>query len=187
MAAETRSVLKGHFDTGDVPTEANFDALIDSQYHRDDLGWADYADTQYTALSPFSLNANTDTILPNNGSGGVQTYEPDGVTLYANDKITGITGESRLITVEYKITPSSASATYVETWFDIGGSVGELYRRITGFPKGSGVERGVLGTTYAHTLGTWETNGATVYVRSNGACTIHSVRYVIGRTTKVFA
>lgn len=187
MAAETRSVLKGHFNTGDTPTEANFASLIDSNYHRDDLGWADYSDTQYTSLSPFSLNANTDTILPNNGSGGVQTYEPDGISLYANDKITGITGESRIITIEYKITPTSGSATYVETWFDIGGSVGELYRRVTGFQKGAGVEKGVLGTTFVYTLDTWETNGATVYVRSNGDCTLHSVRYVIGRTTKVFA
>lgn len=188
MTAQDRPTLKGYFNTGDIPTETQFANLIDSDYHKDDLGWADYADSVYTSGSPFSLAADTDTILPNNGANGPKGYAPDGVTLYdtVGQKITGIEGETRLITIDFKVVPTSAAATYIEVWIDIGGAVGELYRRINSFPKGSGSVRNITLTTYAYTLNTWEANGGSVYVRSNGPCNIYDIRYVIGRTTKVF-
>lgn len=36
MAIEDRSTLKGHFETGDTPTEAQFSNLIDSYHHKSD-------------------------------------------------------------------------------------------------------------------------------------------------------
>ena len=147
-------------------------------------GWADYADTQYTDVSPFSVAADTDTILPNNGLGGVKSQEPDGIAMYSGGKITGRNGDGILITVDLKVTPTNANATLLEVWFDIGGAVGELYRRPITFPKGQGVERGVNFTVSGYTLNTWEANGATVYVRCNGTCDIHDVRYVLARTHK---
>lgn len=222
------------------------------------LGWADYADTEFTSGSPFSLAANTDTLLPNNGQGGVTAYQPvdnseplfrpsyvavSGITgtfqvgetitggtssdtaritvidtaagrLYVDQlngdfqaaetitggtsgatatvaatrvgaKITGIQGESRIITLNCNVLPTNAGTTYIEFWFDIGGAVGELYRRIVSFPKGNGVLRPVTLSTAVYTLDTWEANGADVYVRANGTADIYDVRYVINRLTKV--
>lgn len=147
-------------------------------------GWADYADTQYTSGSPLSVLADTDTLLPNNGLGGVKTQEPSDGPFYADGKITGREGDGLLITVDFKVTPTNANTTLLEVWFDIGGSVGELYRRPITFPKGNGVERGVNFTVAGYTLDTWEANGAEVYVRANGTCEIHTIRYVLTRTHK---
>jgi len=148
-------------------------------------GWGAYDDTQYTDLSPLSLVADTDTVLPNNAGNTIETQKPgDVAAFYDGSVITGRDGDGLLITVDFVATPTSPSATALEVWVDIGGSVGELYRRIVTFPKGTGVERPINFSTSAYTLNTWETNGATVYVRANGPVDIHSIRYVLTRTHK---
>lgn len=156
-------------------------------------GWADYADTQYNSSSPFSISANTDTDIPNDGLAGPKSQIPAGISSlittydaggYTASKINGITGDSYIITINCEVTPTSGATTFIEFWFDIGGSVGELYRRIISFPKGNGVARPVTISTLVYTLDTWESNGATVYCRANGTANIHSVRYVIERTYK---
>ena len=147
-----------------------------------DTGWADYADTQYTSGSPFSVAADTDTVLPNNAGGGVAAYLPSDVSaFYDGTVITGRTGDHLNITINFDVLPTSASTTLLEVWFDIGGAVGELYRRLVTFPKGNGIVRPVTLTTGVYTLDTWETNGATVFVRSNGPCEIYNIRFVINR------
>lgn len=148
-------------------------------------GWAQYADTQYTLAAPFSISADTDTILPNNGLAVIDSQKPSDVTtFYADGKILGRSGDGIMITVDCNAVPSSASSTYVEIWFDIGGSVGELYRRIVTFPKGNGVLRPINFTVAGYTLGTWEANGAITHVRSDGPVDISDIRYVITRTHK---
>lgn len=188
MTARSRTILEGFFNTGDKPTETEFAELIESFYHKDDLGWADYADSQYTSASPLTLVSATPALLDNDGVNGVKTREPLGVNLYdtATRKITGINGESRLITVEFKIKPTSVAATSAEIWFDIGGAVGEIYRRLFTFPKGNGVERNIVMTTAAYTLDTWEANSAEVWIECDGPAEVYDIRYVLVRTSKVF-
>lgn len=148
-----------------------------------DTGWSQHADTTYTEISPFSVAAETDTVLPNNNGAVIDTYKPEDVAeFYDGSVITGRTGDSLLITVDMLAIPKSAATTYIEVWFDIGGSVGELYRRIISFPKGNGVLRPLNFTTNVYTLGTWEANGATVFCRANGPVDLYNVRYVIART-----
>lgn len=148
------------------------------------FGWADYADTTYTSGSPLAVLADTDTVLPNDGLGGNQSQEPPGVTMYDGSVITGRNGDGLLFTLEMKVVPTNGAATYIEVWIDIGGAVGELYRRIATFPKGQDVERTITLTTAGYTLDTWEQNGATVYVRCNGTCNIYDIRYILTRTHK---
>lgn len=148
-------------------------------------GWGQYQDTQYTQGSPFSLTADTDTILPNNAGSVIESQLPTDVAeLYDGSVITGRNGDGILITVDMNATPTSVAATALEVWIDIGAPVGELYRRILTFPKGNGVERAINFSVSGYTLGTWEANGGTVYVRSNGPVDIHAIRYVITRTHK---
>jgi len=148
-------------------------------------GWGSYDDGQYTSASPFSLSANTDTALPNNAATKIETQKPtDVTTFYDGSVITGRNGDAIEFTMDFKIKPTSGAATYVESWIDIGGAIGELYRRINSFPKGSGVERQIAITTLAYTLDTWEANGGTLYVRSNGPCEIYDIRIVIARIHK---
>lgn len=96
--------------------------------------------------------------------------------------ITGQNGDGYVITVDLKAKPTNAGTSYVEIWFDIGGAVGELYRRINTFPKGNGVERPITLSTLVYTLNTWEANGAKVYIESDNTCDIYDIRFVIART-----
>jgi len=148
------------------------------------LGWADYADTQYTAGTPFLVLPNTDTILPNDGLAGPKSQAPLGVEFYKDGKITGRNGDGLAITVDFQAVPTDASTTYVEVWIDIGAPVGQLYRRIVSFPKGQGQVRSVNFTVVGYTLGTWEQNGGTVYIRANGNLSVYDIRYVFTRTHK---
>ena len=148
-------------------------------------GWAAYQDTQYTSGSPFSLAANTDTVLPNNAGVIIDSQKPDDVTsFYDGSVITGRNGDAITFTLDIIAKPTNQMATYLESWIDIGGAIGELYRTINSFPKGSEVERQIVTTTLAYTLDTWEANGATIYVRSNGPCELYGIRIVIARTHK---
>lgn len=148
-------------------------------------GWGAYNDTQYTAESPFSLSADTDTPLPNNAGSVLEGQKPSDIdTFYDGTVITGRSGDGLLITLDFVATPTSVAATSIEVWIDIGGAFGELYRGIVGFPKGTGVDRPINATVGVYTLDTWEANGGTMYVRSDGPVDIHSVRYVLARTHK---
>ena len=164
----------------DVSYKAEADDFITS-------GWGNYSDTQYTSGSPFSISANTDTVIPNNRGSVLEGEVPRDVgTFYDGSVITGRSGDSISITVDLKLLPTSRSTTIAEFWFDIGGSVGEIYRRIVTFPKGDGVARPVDFTIAGYTLGTWEANGATVYVRTNGTAGMYDIRYVIHRNHRAW-
>lgn len=148
-------------------------------------GWGAYNDTTYTSGSPFSILADTDTVLPNNNGSTITSQVPSDITtFYDGSVITGRNGDGLLITIDMVAQPTEVSTTSLELWFDIGGAVGELYRRIVTFPKGNGVDRPINFTTNVYTLDTWEANGATVYVNANGTCDIFDIRYVIARTHK---
>lgn len=169
--------------TGLWSTIANaLNSMFDDAY--DFTGWGEYSDTIYTSGSPLPLVADTDTALPNNKGSSIETQKPSDVTtFYDGTVITGRNGDGILITVEFIAVPTQVGTDSIEVWFDIGGSVGELYRRILTFPKGQGVARNINFTVAGYTLGTWEANGATVYVRAGGGtCDVYNVRYVVTRT-----
>jgi hypothetical protein len=150
-----------------------------------ETGWAQYSDTQYTSGSPLAISADTDTVLPNNAGAVIESQKPTDITsFYADGKITGRNGDGLLITVNAKLLPTSASTSLAEIWFDIGGSVGEIYRRPISFPKGNGIVRPFSFTVAAYTLGTWEANGATPYIRANGTLSIYDIDYILTRSHK---
>jgi len=173
------------YDTNlDVLKEYNGTAWAELR-SADTSGWASYNDTQYTSGAPFTLSADTDTALPNNKGTTLETQKPSDVTtFYDGTVITGRNGDNLDLQMYFKATPSSQNQ-WLEIWVDIGGSVGELYRQTFSFPRGTGVERGIMySLASAYTLGTWEANGGTVYVRSNASATIHSIVYNFDRSHK---
>jgi hypothetical protein len=156
-------------------------------------GWGDYVDSQYTSESPFSLTADTDTLIPLDGLNGPKTQIPQDITSfietfdagsYTSARVLGINGDSYLLTLDFKVLPTSVNTTVIEFWYDIGGSIGELYRRTATFPKGNGLVRAITTTTNVYTLDTWEANGAEIYIRSDGPCNVYDFRMVISRVHK---
>lgn len=151
-------------------------------------GWATYRDTTRVDFASSQLIlADTDTILINNALSKIESQKPSYITSYydgATNTILGRNGDALDIMIYFKAVPSSPSQ-YLDIWIDIGGSIGELYRQTFSFPKGSGTERGILyGLPSAYTLGTWEANGGTVYIRSNANINIHSINYNFDTTHK---
>lgn len=149
-------------------------------------GWASYVDTQYpNSGAPFTLTANTDTLLPNNAGTVIDSQKPADITaFYDGTVITGRNGDNLDIMIYFKAVPSVVNQ-WLDIWIDIGGTVGELYRQTFNFPRGAGTERGILyALPSAYTLGTWEANGGSVYVRSNASCDIYRINYNFDRSHK---
>ena len=154
-------------------------------------GWGSYTDTQYTSASPLSLLADTDTVIPNNKGTVIETDKPSDIsTFYDGTVITGRSGDDIIISVDFAVKPTNAGTDFIEVWFDITGGTGTpvvlstLYRRIFSFPKGSGVERRISFSHSGYTLGTWEANGAVLYVKANNTAEIYDISYIIKRTHK---
>lgn len=99
-------------------------------------------------------------------------------------KITGRNGDGLNFLIDLKLKPTTGGATRVDIWIDIGGSVGELYKRTTTLNKGNGVEHSITISAAGYTLGTWEANGGVVYINSTAAVDIYEIRFVMTRTHK---
>lgn len=148
-------------------------------------GWATYVDTQYTDIVPFMLAPDIDTPLPNNAGSTISSQRPSDVnSFYNGTTITGRNGDGLDVMVYFKVIPTVQNQ-WLDIWIDIGGSVGELYRYSNSFPRGAGVERGVIyALPSSYTLGTWEANGGTVFLRSNATASIYGVVYNFDRGHK---
>lgn len=149
-------------------------------------GWATYIDTQYpNSGAAFTLSADTDTTLPNNAGNKNESQKPSDITaFYDGSVITGRNGDNLDIMIYFKAVPSQLNQ-YIDVWIDIGGAVGELYRQTFSFPRGAGVERGILyALPSAYTLDTWQANGGTVKVRSDASCSIYAINFNFDRSHK---
>lgn len=117
-------------------------------------------------------------------TGGTSSTEATSVGSRVAGKITGSNGDGLNILVDFKAKPTTASSTRIDVWVDIGGSVGELYRRTITLSKGQNIEHGITMSVAGYTLDTWESNGGIVYVRANAATDIYDIRVVLTRTHK---
>lgn len=161
-------------------------AAVSAQSIQGITGWASYIDTQYPdSLNAFTVAADTDTVFPNNAGAVIDSQKPvDVTTFYDGSVITGRNGDALDLMIYCKAIPTAANQ-WVDIWVDIGGSIGELYRQTFTFPKGAGVERGLLyALSSAYTLDTWAANGGTVYIRSNASIDIYSINFNFDRNHK---
>lgn len=149
-------------------------------------GWASYVDTQYPdSANALTVPAGVATLLPNNAGTVIDSQKPTDVTaFYDNGIITGRNGDNLDIMIYFKAVPSVINQS-VDIWVDIGGGIGELYRQTFSFPRGAGIERGILyALPSAYTLNTWEQNGARIYVQSDDAFDVYAINYNFDRSHK---
>lgn len=99
-------------------------------------------------------------------------------------KILGRNGDGLGILVAFKMKATTGGNTRVDVWIDIGGSVGELYRRTVSLSKGQNVEQGFTMYFSGYTLDTWESNGGIIKLRTNAALDVYDIRTVLTRTHK---
>ena len=150
-------------------------------------GWSTYVDTVHTIGSPQVISADTDTILTNNAGSKIETQMPADVVEFwdsATNTVTGRNGDNLDLMLYFKAVPSVQNQ-WLDMWIDIGGAVGELDRQTFSFPRGASVERGVVyALPSAYTLNTWETNGGSIYVRTNASLNIYNKVFNFDRSHK---
>lgn len=144
-------------------------------------GWAAYVHTGAAQ----ALTANIEVALVNNAGTVIDPQiPPDTGALYDGTVITGREGDSIITTVELTFTPTDGTASNLTVAIDIGGAVGKIYHEEYGILNGAGVAHRISYRAPAYTLDTWEANGGTVKVCSDGPGSITAVRYVIHRLHK---
>lgn len=142
------------------------------------LGWAVYNDT----TGAQSLSASTPAVFTVNAGTKIETYKPADVTAFwASNKITGREGDAIVVKIQCLFTPVDAAASYVDFTVDIGGAIGVTEAHSFPITKGAGVAHYLYWTFLSYTLDTWEANGGTVNVVSDGAGSLTNKRIMVAR------
>ena len=160
--------------TTKVPTEVKTSSSM--------VNWEVYSDTQYTEASPFSLFADVDTDLPNNGLSAILEFAPSsGSPLYdpLSGRFPGVRGRTIELTLTFKIKPTTGVTPIVDVWIDIGPDLSPIPLYITPntFPKGNGVERNINYSVKYYQLDTWVANGMKIVLRGNTTFEVYDVTY----------
>lgn len=96
-------------------------------------GWARYDDTTYITSSAFSVNSDTQTVLPNNASGSIETHMHSDVSFYNPDsqKIqVENDGDVYTMTVTFRARATENPSTGDGIYISLTNSVGTPYSRV---------------------------------------------------------
>lgn len=172
-----------YFNTLIIPTGSNISEAVGT-------GWAQYADTEYTASNPFIVSAGSILNLPNNSLSTITSNLPSDInSFYDNNtgKIIGNNvGDALMLRVSFKCFTDNNNG-FAEVSLDIGGTVGSVLELPINFPRGtgSGNVRPYTSTNLIYTLDTFVQNGGEVLIEGvRGTTTIYDIVYVIERTHK---
>ena len=152
-------------------------------------GFGVYGDSQYTESSPLLIAQGNTEILDIDGLSGVYEDQlPEGVVSFYdfdNSKITPQNvGDGYTFTVGFrgKSNSNNGSATFS---IDIGGSIGEIFKRNFRFPRGTSVIHDFYFTSQGYSLGTFVANGGIVKITSDtGDSEISNITIQVHRTHK---
>ena len=96
-------------------------------------GWARYDDTTYTTGSSFTVTANGEVVVPNNGSGSIETHMHSTIPFYSpseqklqveND------GDVYVMTITFRAKASSNPSTGDGFYISLGNTTGTPYSRV---------------------------------------------------------
>ena len=147
--------------------------------------WAQYADTQYTTGSRFSITGGALAVtLPNNALNNITTYMPPGVDFYDGSTVTPATvGEVYMLRINYKAESATAD-NYMNISIDIGnGSEVVVLEKILTFPKGISIEHSFSSSNLIYALGTFIANGGTIKIYADDNTDVWDINYVISRVS----
>ncbi len=148
-------------------------------------GWARYIDTEYTAVAPLALAAETLTTLPNN-KGTVIRSHPS-IDFYqngANQKIYGQNlNDVYMISVEWKAQAPNANQTHLNLSFQNGGGIIENLDVALAYIKGNAITQVFHNVFQYYINQNFLDNGASLHIQSHGGTsTIWDIQYFIQRT-----
>jgi hypothetical protein len=147
-------------------------------------GWAFYRDDTYTEGSPFSISANTDTILQMNKDTVIETQLPYGQPTWLQEESPGPllcahrNGDCISVTLGFMVIPTNNNVGF-DVWLEIGGSIGEVFRSTTRLARGNNVPQH-LSTTWTMFQGsTWVQNGAQLMVNATHNCGLYGFELTV--------
>lgn len=137
----------------------------DTESLKDRMGWAFYDDSTYTSSNKLRANnAKVQVTIDEAGSSNITDYLPEGVTFFANDKITPENiGDTYGVRFDFIAEASSPNDKF-DIVVDIGGSNPEIYRQTVELLKASGVAEKFGITINLFSLNTFVTNGGEIYL-----------------------
>lgn len=156
-----------------------------------DSGWGFWVDGTYLAqaTSPFSVSADTRTLLPNDGTSGLTNTGYTGnmksdLWDTTNDCLKPVLGKSYDCRLTYKVqTASGASGNYVQLELDIGaGGIGTgpvIWSQTQPLLKGANTANSMSYAVTVFALAPFPTTGGTFYVTSNVAVDIWDIRMLV--------
>jgi hypothetical protein len=150
------------------------------------LGWARYDDTQYTSLSPLTLVANVEVVMPNNAGNKIENILNSNISYY-NGTTKKIQAENvndvYVMTVFFKATAVNAS----DCWLDMklanaGATQYERLGQSLFLKKGNNIEVKFHEVFQYYSDLDFITNGAQWKLISNKNIQIYDIIYFIQRT-----
>jgi hypothetical protein len=147
-------------------------------------GWGNYRDTVYTIGSPIVVTQGTIINLPNNAGAVIETYLPDGQSLYDGTQIVSLgIGDAYVIRVGFVTRNNNINGKF-ELELDFGGTLSSFTATFN-FQRGVNVPTRYSDTQLYFTLNTFFANGGTLKIESLiGDTTIYNISYVISRIHK---
>lgn len=148
-------------------------------------GWAQYFDTQYTDVSPFTLADGVTATLPNNAGSKIEDYLPQNVGPFYNPVTQKITpakvGDYNILTVRFRGIATHIN-TSIDFGVDIGGTQGVIFRDVKVFPRGAGVIHDYAFVCPGFSLATFIANGGLIKVGAMGGdIEIYNIEYQFAR------
>lgn len=151
-----------------------------------ETGWATYVDTEYTESNKYKLFNEVKVTLPNNAGFILDSQKPYYIDSFydsSSKSITGRNGDGIIVTIEFWAVPKTNKGS-LSTSIDIGGTVGEIYPRLTTFRQKKNEAQPVSMSISGYTLDTWEANGGKLKIITHGDFEIYGIRYVITNSHK---
>lgn len=147
------------------------------------LGWAVYADSQYTSAAPLKVSRSVPSNIRNDGMNAITSQEPENWALY--DKVEGRIrarlNDCLVVSVEFTVDRTDGNTGEYDffQWFDIGGANGEVYNS---FMRCRGAQpRRLLFTTLMAADENLAENGAIPRLQASTQLYMWDIRYTIMR------
>lgn len=151
-------------------------------------GWAKYIDTTYISGNEFIIDANTPTVIPNNGANAITAQTPTdyaAVGMYDPQMglIKGFFGDSLLMTLEFIVDRQSGAGSYnFETWIQYSG-ITDHHRTLI---ISGDASHDVSMSFSAYIPQEWHDNGAQLFARSSVDSFIYDIKFKFDRLHKAF-
>lgn len=144
-------------------------------------GWAAYNDTQYTDASPLSISQGATATLDIDAVSKIESQLPIGVSSYWD---VGNSADGMNFTLGFKGRSSSNTGS-ATLGIDIGGGIGQIFKRNSRFPRGSGTNHDFYFSSQGYQLGTFLANGGVPKITSDaGTTSIFDITLQVHRTHK---